>query len=85
MRHSLIWVLGAGLLLAPTFVAGAFADDAASSSKQGIGTGPAEQRSVRSSSASAPTPTQETGSKNQNGTVKAMNKEAQKKLETEGK
>lgn len=85
MKHSSMMAVGAGIFLASSLLVGAFADDAANKAKPGIGKGPAVQQSLPSSSAPPPTPTQHTGATNQSGTVKAMNKEAQKKVEAEGK
>lgn len=84
MKHSSVSIIGAGLLLAASVVAGAFADDAPTGSKQGIGKGPAVQQSVPSP-APTPTPTKQTGATNQSAPVKAMNKEAKQRVETEGK
>lgn len=84
MKHSSVLAMGAGLFLASSLLAGAFADDSANSVKHGIGRGPAVQQSVPSKAA-PPTPTRHTGATNQSSTVKSMNQEAKQKVETEGK
>ena len=70
----------------------ALADDAAGSAKTrtsgsvkpGLGSGPAEQKSVPSSAPPATT-SRTTGATDQNNTVKTMNKNENAKLDVEGK
>ena len=82
----------AGLLLALSLGGSAWADDTSSSAQapktgsvnRNLGNGPAVQKSLPSS-ASTPTTTKHTGTTNQNGTVKSMNKQANDRIDAEGK
>jgi hypothetical protein len=92
MRHFLIIACAAGLLFALPPGGRAWAEDTATSAQTpkpgsvnpNLGNGPAVQKSVPSS-ASPATTTKHTGATNQSSTVKSMNKNAEKRIETEGK
>jgi hypothetical protein len=77
------------LILSHAICAPVQADDLAKaptsgSTKPGLGNGPAEQKSLPSSAPPATT-TQTTGATNQDPTVKTMNRDAEAKVNKEGK
>jgi hypothetical protein len=77
------------LILSQSICATVLADDLAKprtsgSTKPGLGSGPVEQKSVPSSAPPATT-TQTTGATNQDPTVKTMNRNAEAKINKEGK
>jgi hypothetical protein len=87
-RMMLSGAAGLALILSQ-FPGSAMADDLAKtrtsgSTKPGLGSGPAEQRSVPSAAPPATT-TQVTGATNQDHTVKSMNRDAEAAMNKEGK
>jgi len=77
------------LVLSQSLCAPVLADDLAKtrtsgSTKPGLGSGPAEQKSVPSTAPPATT-TQTTGATHQDPTVKTMNRDAEAKINKEGK